>query len=713
MVELTRKVMILNAVRFLARLCGLALMALPLFGQQRDACHEKVSAKIVVDQGHPWRPPFGVDRVGAPILARVELSAEQPPQREYQLAAYRNGREIERSPLKITAVKSGFFGQVQLKGLPEAVALFARCTRDGQTEELARQSVKWPEVEADATARPDRPINPVDLGTILVPHDWLLLAGGQTAVIDLAVISRSRSIPNARLRVWFDNGKPLEVAVPLSLNQHAQKQVQLPLSAEGDRSVLRMSLMDGNRELWKKEIRTMVVLQPPRWPDFGAVETKLRYDAPIPVRDPQTGARSSIDYNAAWDPGLKDVVVFLPNGSRFVFWRGSNYIPFWAGLHNTGFCYEWAETTHPEDGAPDSVEPLADHELRYGHVRIIESTSSRMHVRWTYQPTNSTKSPFRVWGDQATEDFYFYPDGFGTRVLTLTSAPNWRYELSEFIVFTPQAAFPLEVLRPKVDVLFLDGEKQRLEWPSLTGKVTFPRKIPMLFRIFDHKDDPIPAIYFSPKDVPGLLSVYGPFYDGGQEITPAFWGSHGPLSREASFGREGRELITSTPAHSSLMTWGLTGEGKYSLGNNPEPLSTRTLQMLDTLGRSRELMIRRWSWLVAKSDATDDALLGWAQSFSAPPALEVTGARIDFPSYSPERRAIRLVAESPSVEILMKPKERTINPVFELALAPKDLLSVGIDGRALASDAYAWDGATLWVKASVGDTGAKISLRFE
>jgi hypothetical protein len=694
-------------------LCGTVLMIAPivLVAQEQDGCGEKVSVKLHVDQGHPWRPPFGVSRVGSPIVVHVELTADKPPQGEYYLRAYRRGREIERRPLQIAGDKSPFFANEQLNVMPEMIVLFARCTQDGRTQELARQTVHWPEVEAEAVARPERQINPVDLGTILVPEDWLLLAGGQTAVVDFAAICRLRSIPNARLQARFEGGEPVEVDLPLAMSRRAESKLKLPFTARGDRTTLSVSLVDGGRELWKKEIRTMIVAQPRRWPSFGAVETKLRYDAPIPVKDPQTGARSSIDYNTAWDPKLKDVVVFLPNGSRFVFWRGSNYIPFWGGLHNTGFCYEWAETTHPEDGAPDSVEPLADNELRYGHVRIMESTSSRVHVRWTYQPTNSTKSPFKIWGDQATEDFYFYPDGFGTRVMTLTSAPNWRYELSEFILFTPQSAFPLDVLQPRVDVLFLDGAKKHLEWPKdgFAGKVTFPRKVPMLFRIFNQRNDPFSAVYFSPKDVPILLSLYAPFFEEGQQITPAFWGSHGPLSRDTSAGRE---LIMSSPAHTSLMTWGLSGEGQYSLGNNPEPLFTSTLQMVDTLGRSREMMIRRWAWLIGKSDASDEILLDWALSFSLPPGLEVSGARIDFPSYSPERRAIRLMVESPSIEIKLKPIVRTVNPVFELDQAPATLVEVTLDGQRLSSDAYAWDGSTLWVKASVGIDGARIGLRF-
>jgi len=69
-------------------------------------------------------------------------------------------------------------------------------------------------------------------------------------------------------------------------------------------------------------------------------------------------------------------------------------------------------------------------------------------------------------GDEATEDFYFYPDGFGTRVVTLASTRGEDYAFSEFIVLLPQKAFPLEFLpTPKVDMLFLDGERKRVTFP--------------------------------------------------------------------------------------------------------------------------------------------------------------------------------------------------------------------------------------------------------
>jgi len=66
-------------------------------------------------------------------------------------------------------------------------------------------------------------------------------------------------------------------------------------------------------------------------------------------------------------------------------------------------------------------------------VEILESSTARVHVRWSYQ---SCDFKYKIWGDSAVEDFYFYPDGFGTRVLTLQSALDSDYELSEFIILT-------------------------------------------------------------------------------------------------------------------------------------------------------------------------------------------------------------------------------------------------------------------------------------
>src|SRR4029079_8733978 len=118
--------------------------------------------------------------------------------------------------------------------------------------------------------------------------------------------------------------------------------VELP-DGVGSKDVLNVTLSDpAGEKLWDKKIRTMRIADAPKLPKFGAVKLKLRYDAPISVRDPKTGTFSGIDYDTAWANSLEDVVVALPNGARYVFWRGSSYIPFWATRHNAGLCTEWA-----------------------------------------------------------------------------------------------------------------------------------------------------------------------------------------------------------------------------------------------------------------------------------------------------------------------------------------------------------------------------------
>jgi hypothetical protein len=741
--------------RFVQRwvtLCWCVPMLLPVStrAEAQDQCTAKDLPELFVDQGHAWSPPFGVDRVGSPLVAHVKLMAEHAPSREYEVVGFRTGRQVERHILTLPGNKSPYWGIVPLASIPDEVALLMHCPPDGHTEQLTRHSVSWPHFEADAAARPEHQINPVDLGAILVPHDWLLLEGGQTAVIIAAAISRNNPIPGASLAAWFDGGKPIKLAMPLAVNQRAQITVQLPLASNSDRSTLHVSLTDGDHELWNKAIHTMIVRHRPRWPVFGAVETKLRYDAPISVHDPKTGATlPSIDYNSAWDPKLNDIVVFLPNGSRFVFWRGASYAPFWAGLHNTGFNYQWVEGSTRSVEYDDAYEPQEDKELRFSRAQIIESTASRVHVRWSYQMLDRS---YKRWGDAVDEDFYFYPDGFGTRVVTSSVVPG-TYEYSEFVILTPQAAYPLDVLpAPVVDLLFLDGGKEKLTLPlpasqyepsvftklppagsreermdpsavkmmaddyrkggkeippvtdidSSIGKLLLPRTTRVIYRAQTEKDDSAAAVYFSPNQSNSVL-VMLPFYDHGQMVSPSYWGYMWPLSRgnPTTFGEINDAGLRSSPDQLSILN-----------PPEPDPLFVSATRTLDALGQPAYMETTRRAWLIADTDAPDGVLLDWANSYSEPPTVTATGAQLDFPAYSAERRALRLIAESSSIEIALKPLKNTVNPIFEIAGASGALARVAIDGKTLPTDDYAWDGNTLWVRAAIAADGATIGLTF-
>ena len=335
-------------------------------------------------------------------------------------------------------------------------------------------------------------------------------------------------------------------------------------------------------------------------------------------------------------PGLRDVVVALPNGARFVFWRGSSYVPFWAGRCNTGLSYEWAETSPPAgwihrlcraaDGQGTPLRPRDD--------RGIDA--ARVHVRWSYQ---SCDFQYKVWGDSAVEDFYFYPDGFGTRVLTLQSVPTGDYELSEFIILTPQATYPLSVLPPDlVDMLFLDGEKRQLTFPFLPaeqGEKVQSRDMPAIYRVRLHKDEPLAAVYFNPLELKMPPAIFAPFYDQGELVTPTYWGSHWPLGRGKTTGWAIDDRVQFSPCHNSVMSWA-----------RPRPEPVRMARTVNA-GHAGPLA------------ADDHPDLGLAHrherrgrrataavgaQFRAAAVRDVDGARLEAESYIPERRAIRLVA---------------------------------------------------------------------
>jgi hypothetical protein len=664
--------------------------------------------QIRLDGGHPWRPPFGLERVGRPVAVVVD-AAERPDSTPYALTALVKGNEAGRYPVQFPSVPP-YAARVTLGCFPDELVLSTVAQPGGRPLELARQKIEIPQIEADAVARPDAVVNPVDLGTVLVPSGWLLLGPAQPATLEVAVISRGRDLPQAKVKAWF-NSAPTRVSSrdwPLDLGKCSRLTLKLPEQpAERDRDALSIVLDDGGgHPLWRKVIPVMLAKQTPRRPRFGATYEKLRYDASISVREPGTGKYSTLAYEDGWKPDLRDVVVRLPSGARFVFWRGSSYIPFWAGMHNTGACYEWAEIISQPKGAVDCVEPLMDKELRYGRVEIVESTSARVHVRWSYQ---STDFEYKVWGDAAVEDYYFYPDGFGTRVVNLKSDPKNEYELCEFIILTPQGAYPLDILPENpVDALYLDGRNYqfRSPGPSLKeGEVhgKLPGGAPAIYRVRLHNREALAAICFTPDETKEPPSVFAPFFDDGQLVTPCYWGSHWPLARGNSTGRAIDDRIQFTPCHNSVMTWA---------GRRPLPLATAQLATLDTLGRSRPLTVRRWAWLIGMTDAPDARLLEWARSFATPPSLDVRGARISLDGYVPERRAIRLEATARDLQITIKPSVPCVNPVFELSRAPRGELHLTLGGQSLDSKRYAWDGRTLWLDATI-DKPTELNVSFK
>lgn len=661
-----------------------------------DANQTPVKVQLRIEPGHPWLPPFGLERVGRTLHAVITGDQQQPPAGEFVLVGTRDGKEVSRNALswivKPTQVWDPApvpcYARVPLDAQPAEIVLLQKATPEAAPVELARQTIT---LEAEAIAKPDKVTNPIDLGTVLVPADWLLLAGGQKAVVEMAAVNRNADPQAGRVLAWYESSPQQKVTASLLLAQGQKSQASLelgPCSSSLERDVLRVSI-EGNdgRELWQKQIPTMIVPTPPACPTFGAVQTKLRYDAP--VASFSEGKCSWLKYDELWDAKFQDVVVFLPNGGRFLFWRGASYIPFWCSRNNTGLTYEWAERLSPNEGFTDCPEPITDKVLRFSHVEIVESTAARVHVRWTYQ---SCDFNYKVNGDFCTEDFYFYPDGFGTRAVTLTHIPEAVYELAEFIVITPRNAYPMDVLPSNQgSILAINGEKSPLIYPhpETQGQWNKVSNIPAVYRVRLNKDDPMTAISFSPT-LTAMPIVYPPFVEQGIQVTRMYWASIWPLTRGLMTPWDTSDRIAIGPGTNCLITF---AEKK------PKPIRSETMETKDGLGQVKPMIVETFVWLIGMTDANDATLLDWARSYAQPPALELQGARQDSEPYAADRRAMGLIVEKAAVDINIVPTGRCVNPVFELQHAPAALASVQLGGQTLDRSRYAWDGKTLWIDA--------------
>jgi hypothetical protein len=657
------------------------------------------------DPGHPWRPPFGVERVGlTPVI--VQFASETQPAPEHWLTAYRDGKEVDRQSLDVSG-NSPFTARVTFatSPAPEELALLAK-DKDGKTVERARWKVERPPFEADAEAAADPVINPVNLGAILPPADWLVLGPEQQARVTIAAFSSKEAISSAEVLAWFESeaDKPTKTAIELRKGVRTELKLTLrPPAFTKDRDTLQVAIRDAQgREIWHKTITTMLMREAPKLPAFGAIETKLRYDYPV-LSYSGPDEITEIPYDKAWAPERKDVVVALPNGSRFVFWRGAAYTPFWAGKHNTALNFEFAEAPVRKDGV-DCVDAASDKELRRSRVEIIESTPARVHVRWTAQPSDLN---YKVWGESVAEDFYFYPDGFGSRTVTLQTEPKAEYEVEELLILTPPAGYPLRVLPQNlIDVLFRDGTKRELKFPILDQERDYEKllsgELPPLYRIRFGTREPLSAVYFNPGWTRLPVWALPPFYSQGQMVTPFYWGNHLPLARRKPTGINIDDLASMTPAHNAMMSWG---------HRRPQPLESRTADMPDALGVTRKMQVEKWAWLIGLSDADDASLLEWSRSFATPPKVEAEGAKLQSPAYNTERRATLLTVEKPIVSLTIKPTTPCVHPVFELQGAPKMLSRVELGSRVLAANDYAWDGRTLWLNNTLRDE-APLRLTF-
>jgi hypothetical protein len=320
-----------------------------------------------------------------------------------------------------------------------------------------------------------------------------------------------------------------------------------------------------------------------------------------------------LKYYDAWDRRWRvgdhpDVIVrFDHEDYRLVFWRGTNYIPCWASAEGIWYTNEFNETWG--HGATGCAEPMSDKHCAYSHVRIIESNDARCVIHWRYalvdvMGVRPRKDLVTGWTDWTDEIHTIYPDGTGTRKITLRSSqPLDPHEFQETIMVLGPGQTPGDVVHAEaLTMANMGGEEHTYTWqggaPAVIDK---PDKCNI--QVVNSKSETRPFLIVSDRNClkrnlePSDRPVF-PVYRNEIRAPQLFpWWNHWPTAELPSDGRYAE--AADRAAHSSLLT-GMEWED-YEV--TPTSRTRVHLQGL-TRSKARELVPLARSWL-------------------SPPALEV------------------------------------------------------------------------------------------
>jgi hypothetical protein len=288
--------------------------------------------------------------------------------------------------------------------------------------------------------------------------------------------------------------------------------------------------------------------------------------AKVPLRLP-SGPRGTgrfgayykrLKYSLTWDKLWKvsehpDVVVrFDESDHRFIFWRGTSYIPCWATYDGAWYTNEFFERRGHLGGCDSMCEPMSDKQARYSHVRIVESSDARVVVHWRYAPTDLYyKLPYRDemtgWADWVDEYYTIYPDSIGVRKATIhTGSPleHW-IEYQEGIVVNQPGTIPEDNINfDAVTFANLKGKSKTYIWTEKGGPpLRDPPRQPCI-QVINFKNPYKPFTVVNPDGV--RIKVYG-----GQAGDSHFnWWNHWPLNQGISDTTVAKSAVR--PSHSSL-----------------------------------------------------------------------------------------------------------------------------------------------------------------
>ncbi len=376
---------------------------------------------------------------------------------------------------------------------------------------------------------------------------------------------------------------------------------------------------------------------------FGAYYTKLKY-------------------SQAWDNpwrvgGHTDVVVrFDDGGHKFVFWRGTSYIPCWVTDTGVWYTNEFVERRgHHSPNTEGCVEPMSDKQCRFSHVRIIESSDARVVVHWRYAPVDVRYNhpfidPLTGWGDWVDEYYTIYPDAVGVRkIMVHTTRPDLWTEFQESIVVNQPGTMPDDNIElGAVSLANMKGESKTHYWTKDGGPEFGAGPARANILKINLKGSLKPFALVAPPEEDGILITSYEGHGRGSHFN--FW-DHWPVSQVASDGRMAKSAAN--PSHSSLCHIGLPGNATVEWKPYAKGEKSQTKIMLHGMTNKP----------VAK-------LVPLAKSWLQPAELKRAGGAYKSEGYDPTQLAYVLVCKKPvksseiKFELAASKESPVINPAF-------------------------------------------------
>jgi hypothetical protein len=399
---------------------------------------------------------------------------------------------------------------------------------------------------------------------------------------------------------------------------------------------------------------------PPGPGPFGAYYTHLTFTA---------------EWDAPWRVGdHADVVVRFDNGGhRFVFWRGTSYIPCWVTDAGVWYTNEFVERRGAHSPNTEGcVEPMSDKQCRFSHVRVIESNDARVVVHWRYAPVDVRyehpfTDPATGWSDWVDEYYAIYPDASGARRITVhTSATDRWCEFQECIVVNQPGTMPDDNIDlDAVTLANMDGQQKTYTWIE-DGGPEFDAGPPRANIIKVNTKGSIKPYAIAPPAAKGQLITP---YSGHGRDSHFNWWDHWPVSQTASDGRGA--VSAERPSHSSLAHIGLPGVATAEWKPYEQGPDTITKIMLHGL-----------------TDKAAAGLVPLAKSWLEPAHATVEGPYAS-KGYDPTQLAYVFIAELPgqaselTVRLEASEASPAVNPAFVVERWGSADASVSLHGRTL------------------------------